>query len=124
MGTQEADGSMDSKWAALLLLLLLLLNWGHTEEAGSWGEDQVFAVSEHPAAPSTQPPSLLQLKLMIQGLVFPRLLRSSKSLASKGGKWLLSPRKFPLEAILSLHVFSVQDTARFLPCHSLITGRR
>ncbi|XP_031212962.1 pro-FMRFamide-related neuropeptide FF isoform X2 [Mastomys coucha] len=33
---------MDSKWAAVLLLLLLLLNWGHTE-AGSWGEDQVFA---------------------------------------------------------------------------------
>lgn len=37
---------MGSKWAAVLLLLLLLLKWGHTEEAGSWGEDRVFAVSE------------------------------------------------------------------------------
>lgn len=45
---------MDSKWAAVLLLLLLL-NWGHTEAAGSWGEDQAFAVSEHYAAPSVQP---------------------------------------------------------------------
>lgn len=44
---------MDSKWAAVLLLLLLLRNLGHAEEAGSWGEDQVFAVSEHPAAPPT-----------------------------------------------------------------------
>ncbi|XP_052017794.1 pro-FMRFamide-related neuropeptide FF [Apodemus sylvaticus] len=34
---------MDSKWAAVLLLLLLLLNWSHTEKAGSWGEDQAFA---------------------------------------------------------------------------------
>lgn len=45
---------MDSKWAAVLLLLLLL-NWGHTEEAGSWDEDQAFAVSEHSTAPSIQP---------------------------------------------------------------------
>lgn len=115
---------MDSKWTVVLLLLLLLLNWGHTEEAGSWGEDQVFAVSEHPAALSTQLPSPPQLKLRKQGLMFPRLLRSSRSLAFKGGKWLLSPCKVPLEAILSRHVFSVQDIARFLPCHSFITGRR
>lgn len=98
---------MASKWAAVLLLLLLLLNWGHTEEAGSWGEEQAFAVSEHPAALSTQPSSPPQLKRMTQGVMFPRLLRSSRSLASKGGKWLLSPYKVPLEAILSLHVFSV-----------------
>lgn len=56
---------MDSKWAAVLLLLLLLRNWGHAEEAGSWGEDQVFAVSEHPAAPPTISPP--QLELLIQG---------------------------------------------------------
>ncbi|XP_031212955.1 pro-FMRFamide-related neuropeptide FF isoform X1 [Mastomys coucha] len=41
---------MDSKWAAVLLLLLLLLNWGHTE-AGSWGEDQVFACTRHCQVP-------------------------------------------------------------------------
>lgn len=105
---------MDSKWAAVLLLLLLLLNWGHTE-AGSWGEDQVFAVSEHPAAPPTQLPPLPQLS--------PRLLRSSKGLASKGGKWLLSPCKSPLEAILSLHVFMYKTLPGSFPA-TLITGRR
>lgn len=59
---------MDSKWAAVLLLLLLLLrNLGHAEETGSWGEDQVFAVSEHPAAPPTHLPPPHKLKLLIQG---------------------------------------------------------
>lgn len=77
---------MDSKWAAVLLLLLLLRNWGHAEEAGSWGEDQVFAVSERPAAPHppTHPPTHLPSPAgtFNTGLMFPRLLRSSRSLAS------------------------------------------
>lgn len=69
---------MDSKWAVVLLLLLLLLNCGHTEEARSWGEDQVFAVSEHPAALSTQLPSPPQLKLMKTGFDVPQAAKVFK----------------------------------------------
>lgn len=69
----EVDGSMDSKQVAVLLLLLLL-DWGHSEEPGSRDGDQVFAVSEQPSpCPRTLSPPL---KLVMD---VPRLL----------GKWLL-----------------------------------
>ncbi|XP_051016448.1 pro-FMRFamide-related neuropeptide FF [Acomys russatus] len=61
---------MDSKRAAVLLLLLLLLllrlDWGHTEEPGSRGGDQVFSEEEkgpHPPQHAQTPGFLLRFLL-------------------------------------------------------------
>lgn len=45
-GRRKADDSMDSRQAAVLLLVLLLItDWGHAEGPGGQGGDQIFPVS-------------------------------------------------------------------------------
>jgi hypothetical protein len=63
-GCREVDGSMDSRRVAVLLLLLLM-DWGHAEGPGVQDEDPIFVVSEHLAP--TSPFPLPQLGLVLYG---------------------------------------------------------
>lgn len=45
-GLRKADDSMDSRQAAVLLVVLLLItDWGHAAGPGAWDGDQIFTVS-------------------------------------------------------------------------------
>jgi hypothetical protein len=55
---------MDSRRVAVLLLLLLM-DWGHAEGPGVQDEDPIFVVSEHLAP--TSPFPLPQLGLVLYG---------------------------------------------------------
>ncbi|XP_021038656.1 pro-FMRFamide-related neuropeptide FF [Mus caroli] len=80
---------MDSKWAALLLLLLL--NWGHTEEAGSWGEDQVFAGEDK----GPHPPQYAHIPDRIQtpGSLL-RVLLQAMDTPRRSPAFLFQPQRF------------------------------
>uniref|UniRef100_A0A8C6N201 Neuropeptide FF-amide peptide precursor n=1 Tax=Mus spicilegus TaxID=10103 RepID=A0A8C6N201_MUSSI len=82
---------MDSKWAALLLLLLLLLNWGHTEEAGSWGEDQVFAGEDK----GPHPPQYAHIpdRIKTPGSLF-RVLLQAMDTPRRSPAFLFQPQRF------------------------------
>ncbi|XP_008837078.1 pro-FMRFamide-related neuropeptide FF isoform X1 [Nannospalax galili] len=83
---------MDSRPATVLLLLLLLMDWGHAEEPGSHdGGEQDFLVSEQTTCPGTISP--ISAETCALGLDVLWLLKSPFK-----GKWLLSSYNLPLEA--------------------------
>ena len=55
-GCQQADDSMDSRQAAVLLVVLLLItDWGHAGEPSNLDGGQIFTVSERPLPTSLFP---------------------------------------------------------------------
>ncbi|XP_020015812.1 pro-FMRFamide-related neuropeptide FF [Castor canadensis] len=61
-GCREVDGSMDSRRVAVLLLLLLM-DWGHAEGPGVQDEDPIFVEEDsgpHPQQHAQNPGSLLR----------------------------------------------------------------